>query len=138
MPEDDDTSGRTGEQLEGARKGSIGFALTASGLQRRLASSPEAIYQSLKRRRERLESRLRDEKLGVGQCDRHVLAETLADHCCRKMMTTSAQTNRRKLWKSGLRLGRPGDRNLIDDATAAKIAGRAKAVAQNVDAWPTG
>lgn len=51
------------DQLEGARKGSVGFALTA--LQRRLASSPEAIFQSLKRRRERLENRLRDEKLGV-------------------------------------------------------------------------
>lgn len=37
------------------RKGTIGFALTI--LQRRLASSPEAIYQSLRRRRERLESR---------------------------------------------------------------------------------
>jgi SNF2 family DNA or RNA helicase len=36
------------------RKGTIGFALTI--LQRRLASSPEAIYQSLRRRRERLES----------------------------------------------------------------------------------
>ncbi|MBU2055537.1 MAG: DUF3883 domain-containing protein, partial [Proteobacteria bacterium] len=34
------------------------FALTI--LQRRLASSPEAIYQSLRRRRERLESRLRE------------------------------------------------------------------------------
>jgi len=43
------------------RKGTIGFALTI--LQRRLASSPEAIYQSLKRRRERLEKRLREEKL---------------------------------------------------------------------------
>ncbi len=43
------------------RKGTIGFALTV--LQRRLASSPEAIYRSLQRRRERLESRLRDEKL---------------------------------------------------------------------------
>ena len=32
-------------------------------LQRRLASSPEAIYQSLKRRRERLEKRLREEEL---------------------------------------------------------------------------
>ena len=40
------------------RKGTVGFALTI--LQRRLASSPEAIYQSLKRRRERLESRLRE------------------------------------------------------------------------------
>jgi superfamily II DNA or RNA helicase len=40
------------------RKGTVGFALTI--LQRRLASSPEAIYQSLRRRRERLESRLRE------------------------------------------------------------------------------
>src|SRR5262249_276203 len=36
------------------RAGTVGFALTI--LQRRLASSPEAIYQSLRRRRERLES----------------------------------------------------------------------------------
>jgi superfamily II DNA or RNA helicase len=43
------------------RKGTVGFALTV--LQRRLASSPEAIYQSLKRRRERLESHLREEKV---------------------------------------------------------------------------
>ena len=56
-------------------KGSVGFALTA--LQRRLASSPEAIYQSLKRRKERLENRLREEKLGVR--GRPALAETLAD-----------------------------------------------------------
>ena len=35
------------------RAGTVGFALTI--LQRRLASSPEAIYQSLRRRRERLE-----------------------------------------------------------------------------------
>lgn len=45
------------DELDGKRKGSIGFALTS--LQRRLASSPESIYQSLKRRRERLERRLR-------------------------------------------------------------------------------
>ena len=43
------------------RKGTVGFALTI--LQRRLASSPEAIYQSLKRRRERLQKRLREEEL---------------------------------------------------------------------------
>lgn len=43
------------------RKGNIGFALTI--LQRRLASSSEAIYQSLKRRRERLEKRLREEQI---------------------------------------------------------------------------
>ena len=47
-------------QNEG-RKGTVGFALTI--LQRRLASSPEAIYQSLRRRRERLEKRIREEQL---------------------------------------------------------------------------
>ena len=47
------------ERLEnGGRRGTVGFALTI--LQRRLASSSEAIYKSLKRRRERLEKR-RDE-----------------------------------------------------------------------------
>jgi SNF2 family DNA or RNA helicase len=40
------------------RAGTVGFALTI--LQRRLASSPEAIYQSLRRRRERLEKRLKE------------------------------------------------------------------------------
>jgi SNF2 family DNA or RNA helicase len=40
------------------RAGTVGFALTL--LQRRLASSPEAIYRSLRRRRERLEARLRE------------------------------------------------------------------------------
>jgi len=43
------------------RSGTVGFALTV--LQRRLASSPEAIFQSLKRRRERLERRLRELEL---------------------------------------------------------------------------
>ncbi|MEH2162938.1 MAG: helicase-related protein [Nostoc sp.] len=43
------------------RKGNVGFALTI--LQRRLASSPEAIYQSLLRRRERLQKRLRQEEV---------------------------------------------------------------------------
>lgn len=49
------------DALKGPRKGSVGFALTS--LQRRLASSPEAIFQSLKRRRERLENRLREVNL---------------------------------------------------------------------------
>jgi len=62
------------DQLKGPRKGSVGFALTA--LQRRLASSPEAIFQSLRRRRERLESRLREEKLGIK--GKTAFAETLA------------------------------------------------------------
>ncbi len=49
------------DQLDGQRKGTVGFALTA--LQRRLASSPEAIYQSLKRRRNKLKRRVEEEKL---------------------------------------------------------------------------
>jgi superfamily II DNA or RNA helicase len=41
------------ERIGGKRKNTVGFALTV--LQRRLASSPEAIYKSLVRRSERLE-----------------------------------------------------------------------------------
>ena len=52
---------RLAEAGEGRRANQVGFALTS--LQRRLASSPEAIYQSLRRRRERLDKRLREEKL---------------------------------------------------------------------------
>ena len=49
------------EALQKDKRGTVGFALTI--LQRRLASSPEAIYQSLRRRRERLEGRLRELEL---------------------------------------------------------------------------
>ena len=42
---------RTASLQNNKRAGNVGFALTI--LQRRLASSPEAIYQSLRRRRER-------------------------------------------------------------------------------------
>lgn len=47
---------RADKLLNNGRRNTIGFALTI--LQRRLASSPEAIYQSLKRRREKLEKLL--------------------------------------------------------------------------------
>ena len=43
------------EKLDPKRRNNVGFALTI--LQRRLASSPEAIYQSLNRRAERLKKR---------------------------------------------------------------------------------
>jgi len=43
------------------RKGTVGFALTI--LQRRFTSSPEAILQSVRRRRERLERWLREEQI---------------------------------------------------------------------------
>ncbi len=48
------------DNIEGQRGNRVGFALTI--LQRRLASSPEAIYRSIQRRRERLEGRLLEEK----------------------------------------------------------------------------
>ena len=55
------------------RAGTVGFALTI--LQRRLASSPEAIYQSLVRRRGRLEARLREAEL----LQRGFIAPSIAD-----------------------------------------------------------
>ena len=45
----------------GGRRNTVGFALTS--IQRRLASSPEAIYKSLQRRQARLERRLTEERL---------------------------------------------------------------------------
>lgn len=63
------------DKLDGQRKGNVGFALTA--LQRRLASSPEAIFQSLKRRRIKLTRRVEEEKLRQrGQ----ILAETITPY----------------------------------------------------------
>lgn len=49
---------RIDELEHGGRKSAIGFALTI--LQRRLASSPAAIYHSIRRRREKLETRLKE------------------------------------------------------------------------------
>ena len=46
---------------DGKKRNNVGFALQI--LQRRLASSPAAIYQSLKRRRERLENELAEARL---------------------------------------------------------------------------
>ncbi len=51
---------RLAAEGEGRRGNRVGFAVTV--LQRRLASSPEAIYQSLSRRRKRLEGRLMEER----------------------------------------------------------------------------
>lgn len=53
------------EELESGSRRSIGFALTI--LQRRLASSPSAIYQSLQRRRQKLEEKLREREIQSGE-----------------------------------------------------------------------
>lgn len=66
------------EALENnGRKGTVGFALTI--LQRRLASSPEAIYQSLKRRRERLERRLLELRDASGTMPENIRIEIFAN-----------------------------------------------------------
>ncbi|MCX2803292.1 helicase-related protein [Microbulbifer thermotolerans] len=71
------------DNLDGKRRGTVGFALTQ--LQRRLASSPEAIYQSLKRRRKRLESRLEEMKLVArGHSVQNGIAETLGEYAVKK------------------------------------------------------
>ena len=72
------------DKLSGKKKNTVGFALTQ--LQRRLASSPEAIYQSLKRRRKRLESRLEEMKLVARgeKLRQDGVAETLGEYVVRK------------------------------------------------------
>ncbi|MDZ4661292.1 MAG: helicase-related protein [Pseudomonadota bacterium] len=58
----------------GKRKGTVGFALAS--LQRRLASSPAAIYESLKRRHKKLELKLEELKLvRRGQLNSEILAK---------------------------------------------------------------
>ncbi|MCB1660073.1 MAG: DEAD/DEAH box helicase, partial [Pseudomonadales bacterium] len=72
------------DNLDGQKKNNVGFALTM--LQRRLASSPEAIYQSLKRRRKRLEDRLAETKLmarGQSVKSNHI-AETIGEYSVKK------------------------------------------------------
>ncbi|MDB9958359.1 helicase-related protein [Oceanospirillaceae bacterium] len=71
------------DNLDGKKKNNVGFALTM--LQRRLASSPEAIYQSLKRRRKRLETRLEEAKLMVRgeSLQRDGIAETVGEYTTR-------------------------------------------------------
>lgn len=53
---------RADRNADPGRRNNVGFALQI--LQRRLASSPAAIHRSLERRRQRLEDRLREERIG--------------------------------------------------------------------------
>jgi superfamily II DNA or RNA helicase len=63
-------------KLDGKRRNTVGFALTV--LQRRLASSPEAIYRSLQRRAERLERR-KQEVLDGGVVTEPKAADVVGD-----------------------------------------------------------
>lgn len=69
------------ERLDGKRKGNVGFALTQ--LQRRLASSPQAIYTSLSRRRKKLESRLEELQL---KARADVLRENLGEYAVKRQI----------------------------------------------------
>jgi SNF2 family DNA or RNA helicase len=70
-----DEMNRAERALPNASRVNVGFALMS--LQRRLASSPEAIFRSIERRRERLESRLREERMLLrGRAEREVQVGT--------------------------------------------------------------
>lgn len=74
------------DKLDNKKKNTVGFALTQ--LQRRLASSPEAIYQSLKRRSNRLKDKLAEMKLlARGQKAKQTgVAETLGSYTVTKQL----------------------------------------------------
>ena len=73
------------DNLDGKKKNTVGFALTQ--LQRRLASSPEAIYQSLKRRHKRLGSRLDEMRLVArGHSVQKSMAETWGEYVVKKQI----------------------------------------------------
>jgi superfamily II DNA or RNA helicase len=100
------------DQLDGQRKGNVGFALTS--LQRRLASSPEAIYQSLKRRCNKLKRRVEDEKLrNRGQR----LSETQSE-------SLGGNTDPEDIWESADAMSADDYENfeeaVVDQATAAQ------------------
>lgn len=64
------------DNLDGKRRTSVGFALTS--LQRRLASSPEAIWRSLQRRHERLQKRLAQCRTEMAEAARRGAADPYA------------------------------------------------------------
>ena len=69
---------REAEEGNSQRRVNVGFALMT--LQRRLASSPEAIFRSLSRRRERLEARLREQRILLrGESAKLAAAESVFD-----------------------------------------------------------
>ncbi|MCT8268025.1 helicase-related protein [Afifella sp. JA880] len=70
-------------EQDGRKRNTVGFALQI--LQRRLASSPAAIYQSLKRRRERLESELGEARLGSRGGGMRLSREEVADEVLRNI-----------------------------------------------------
>ncbi|WP_121632045.1 helicase-related protein [Tropicibacter alexandrii] len=68
---------------DGKKRNNVGFALQI--LQRRLASSPAAIYQSLKRRRERLENELSEARLANAGKSSALKSAAISDEMLRNL-----------------------------------------------------
>lgn len=68
---------------DGKKRNNVGFALQI--LQRRLASSPAAIYQSLKRRRERLENELSEARLATKGTSSTLKSASISDEMLRNL-----------------------------------------------------
>ena len=94
------------EKLDGKRRNTVGFALTV--LQRRLASSPEAIYRSLQRRADRLERRKQLVLSGAAVAEPKARRRPLA--ISRSSTTTSSRprSSRRSRTSSSTRRPRHG------------------------------
>ncbi|MBX3269800.1 MAG: DUF3883 domain-containing protein [Sandaracinaceae bacterium] len=90
-----------------ARRVNVGFALMT--LQRRLASSPEAILKSITRRRERLESRLREERITLRGAMLASQGPSLTDEDWDEMDEEAPQEEREDI-----------EQQLVDNATAAQ------------------
>ena len=98
------------------RAGTVGFALTI--LQRRLASSPEAIYQSLRRRNERLQKRLRELEI----LQRGAQAEAIA-----AASPTLDDDDVEDLEEAPDNEVEVAEEEILDQATAARTIGELKA-----------
>jgi hypothetical protein len=106
---------RRGAGRTTSRRAPSAFALTI--LQRRLASSPEAIYQSLRRRRERLERTLRELDCCSAEPQvRPFKRAGLLD--CRRRRGPGGSARQR---------GRAGRGEILDQATAARSIAELKA-----------
>lgn len=100
------------DRLEGKRKSTVGFALTV--LQRRLASSPEAIFQSLHRRTNRLERTRADVLESILDAQpREAPASRLTDGADNDYFDTD-ELNAAELEET--------EEELVDAATAARTA----------------
>jgi superfamily II DNA or RNA helicase len=95
---------------EGRRGNRVGFALTV--LQRRLASSPEAIYRSLARRRARLEDRVAEERERRTRAGMAVGDTTITSG---RHASTDSAGSLRELWGSS---GAVGLSPLLEDLDA--------------------